>query len=53
MVFPEFDFTWLVEEMKKNLPAELNFSTEANNAERVAAQFSHLPWLKVSPHTGL
>lgn len=47
MVFPEFDFTWLVEEMKKNLPAELNFSTEANNAERVAAQFSHLPWLKI------
>ncbi|KAG0720575.1 putative aarF domain-containing protein kinase 1 [Chionoecetes opilio] len=46
LVFPEFDFTWLVEEMKKNLPRELNFTAEAHNAERVAAQFSHLPWLK-------
>lgn len=47
LVFPEFDFSWLVEEMKKNLPKELNFTMEAHNAERVAAQFSHLPWLKI------
>lgn len=47
LIFPEFDFSWLVEEMKKNLPKELNFTMEAQNAERVAAQFTHLPWLKV------
>lgn len=33
--------------MKKNLPKELDFAYEARNAEKVAAQFSHFPWLKV------
>lgn len=47
LVFPEFSFEWLVEEMKKNLPKELDFSNEGRNAEAVAAQFSHFPWLKV------
>nr|XP_045621055.1 aarF domain-containing kinase 1-like isoform X2 [Procambarus clarkii] len=46
-VFPEFRFEWLVEEMKKNLPKELAFTHEAKNAEKVASQFTHLPWLKI------
>ncbi|KAK8745741.1 hypothetical protein OTU49_000354 [Cherax quadricarinatus] len=46
-IFPEFRFEWLVEEMKKNLPKELNFTNEAQNAEKVASQFTHLPWLKI------
>lgn len=46
-VFPDFNFKWLVEEMKRNLPKELDFTHEAHNAERVAAQFSHFPWLKI------
>ncbi|KAK4325348.1 hypothetical protein Pmani_004064 [Petrolisthes manimaculis] len=47
LIFPEFNFEWLVEEMKKNLPKELDFASEARNAEKVAAQFSHFPWLKI------
>ncbi|KAK3886655.1 hypothetical protein Pcinc_009209 [Petrolisthes cinctipes] len=47
LIFPEFNFEWLVEEMKKNLPKELDFAYEARNAEKVAAQFSHFPWLKI------
>ncbi|KAH7057658.1 ABC1-domain-containing protein [Linnemannia elongata] len=38
-VFPEFEFTWLSEEMQTSLPKELNFDFEAANAARVAANF--------------
>ena len=46
--FPDFNFDWLVEETKKNLPLELDFEHEGENAERVAAMFKQFPWLKVS-----
>ncbi|XP_042878501.1 aarF domain-containing protein kinase 1-like isoform X1 [Penaeus japonicus] len=46
-IFPDFSFKWLVEEMKKNLPKELDFCYEGRNAEEVARQFSHFPWLKI------
>ncbi|KAG0056838.1 hypothetical protein BGZ83_003132 [Gryganskiella cystojenkinii] len=38
-VFPEFEFFWLSEEMQTSLPKELNFSYEAANSVRVAANF--------------
>ncbi|KAI7817296.1 ubiquinone biosynthesis protein [Gamsiella multidivaricata] len=38
-VFPEFEFTWLSDEMQTSLPRELNFNIEAANAARVAANF--------------
>ncbi|KAF9565642.1 hypothetical protein EC968_004038 [Mortierella alpina] len=38
-VFPEFQFTWLSEEMQTSLPKELNFVFEAANAARVDANF--------------
>ncbi|PLW17727.1 hypothetical protein PCANC_09092 [Puccinia coronata f. sp. avenae] len=41
-VFPEFEFTWLGEEMQENLPKEMDFRIEAANASKCAAQFSHL-----------
>jgi len=41
-IFPEFEFTWLGEEMRENLPKELNFVHEAANAERLAADFSNV-----------
>ncbi|RXG73307.1 putative aarF domain-containing protein kinase 1 [Armadillidium vulgare] len=47
LVFPDFKFNWLVEEMKRNLPQELDFANEGRNAERIANMFAHLPWLKV------
>jgi ABC1 atypical kinase-like domain len=39
-MFPDFKYMWLVDEMKKNLPAELDFVSEGRNAERFASQFS-------------
>ena len=46
-VFPQFEFMWLAEEMKKNLPLELSFLQEGKNAEKVSNMFSHYDWLKV------
>ncbi|GIY17131.1 aarF domain-containing protein kinase 1 [Caerostris darwini] len=46
-LFPEFTFMWLAEETKRNLPLELDFIHEGQNAERVGKMFSSLPWLKV------
>lgn len=45
--FPEFKFSWLVKETKRNIPIELDFLHEGRNAEKVEKMFSHLPWLKV------
>lgn len=39
-IFPEFEFTWLGEEMRTNLPLELNFIHEAENTERARKNFS-------------
>lgn len=46
-VFPQFEFMWLADEMRKNLPQELCFTQEGRNAEKVAQMLSHLRWLKV------
>lgn len=46
-VFPSFNFQWLVDETKRNIPKELDFRQEANNTEKVRHMFSHLQWLKV------
>ena len=37
--FPEFEFTWLGEEMRENLPKEMDFAHEARNAERAVENF--------------
>jgi aarF domain-containing kinase len=34
VMFPDFNYTWLVEEIKHNLPLELDFEHEQLNAER-------------------
>lgn len=34
-LFPNFDFDWIAEEMRLNLPRELDFINEAHNAERL------------------
>lgn len=41
-VFPEFEFTWLGEEMKENLPKEMDFRIEVANALRCSNEFSSL-----------
>jgi aarF domain-containing kinase len=37
--FPEFEFRWLGEEMRENLPKEMDFAHEASNAQRAAYDF--------------
>ncbi|KAM9202242.1 aarF domain-containing protein kinase 1 isoform 2-T2 [Dugong dugon] len=51
-LFPEFEFMWLVDEAKKNLPLELDFLSEGRNAEKVAQMLKHFDFLKVSRHLG-
>ena len=46
-VFPQFEFMWLAEEMRKNLPLELDFTQEGHNAEKVTNMLANLTWLKV------
>ncbi|KNE71196.1 atypical/ABC1/ABC1-B protein kinase, variant [Allomyces macrogynus ATCC 38327] len=38
-LFPDFEFGWLADEMRNNLPCELDFNYEAKNAEIVESHF--------------
>ncbi|XP_038599962.1 aarF domain-containing protein kinase 1 isoform X3 [Tachyglossus aculeatus] len=46
-LFPDFEFMWLVDEAKKNLPLELDFLKEGKNAEKVAQMLKRFDFLKV------
>lgn len=50
LIFPGFEYLWLAEETKKNLPLELDFLHEGRNCERVERIFKHFNFLKVQ-HT--
>ncbi|KZT57755.1 ABC1-domain-containing protein [Calocera cornea HHB12733] len=39
MLFPNFEFSWLGEEMQENLPLEMDFTHEAGNARRAIDEF--------------
>ncbi|KAL1586701.1 hypothetical protein WHR41_04638 [Cladosporium halotolerans] len=45
--FPEYDMTWLSEEMEVSLPKELDFREEGKNAKRAKEYFSHIPSLPI------
>lgn len=46
--FPDFKFQWLVDETKKNIPRELDFSQEGRNAEKLVKIYGFkYKWLKV------
>lgn len=47
-IFPDFKLQWLVDETKRNLPCELDFMMEGQNAEKTAKLMQHLPWLHVT-----
>lgn len=47
LVFPDFKFDWLVDETKKNIPQELDFSHEGKNAEKASRLFASYRWLRV------
>lgn len=40
--FPEYDLTWLSEEMEASLPKELDFDLEATNATRAREYFANI-----------
>lgn len=41
-VFPDFEFSWLGEEMNEMLPLEMDFRHEASNSARCRSEFAHL-----------
>ena len=45
--FPEFQFQWLVDELKKNIPLELDFLNEGRNCERIGKMMPELDYLRV------
>jgi len=47
LIFPDFKFDWLIKETKRNIPQELNFTQEGENAEKVQRLFKNYHWLKV------
>ncbi|KAG2145993.1 ABC1 family-domain-containing protein [Suillus bovinus] len=40
--FPEFEFSWLGEDMRENLPKEMDFVHEARNTARAVADFENI-----------
>ena len=38
-LFPDFEFSWLGDEMRRNLPLEMDFVHEAENAAKVTENF--------------
>ncbi|EJD52676.1 ABC1-domain-containing protein [Auricularia subglabra TFB-10046 SS5] len=49
-LFPEFELDWLGQEMRENLPLELDFVHEAKNAARVTEDFRDIPLPLYVPH---
>jgi aarF domain-containing kinase len=43
--FPDFEFGWLADEMKINLPLEMDFSNEGSNILKVSSNFTGHPVL--------
>ena len=43
-LFPEFSFKWLSEEMRINLPLELDFLNEGRNCERIQQIYRKFEW---------
>ena len=46
---PEHDYSWLVDEVNINLPRELDFGAEADNADRCRANFASKQCVPSSP----
>jgi aarF domain-containing kinase len=40
-LFPQFEFSWLAAEMRENLPKEMNFIVEAENAQKTVSNFAN------------
>jgi len=46
-IFPGFKYQWFADELKRNMPKELNFTMEAANAERISNIVKDYPNIKV------
>ena len=47
MLFKEFDYEWLLLDLKNNLPKELDFTIEAANSQKMAELFSSNSQIRV------
>lgn len=46
-LFPEFKFQWLVDQIRANLPLELDFINEGKNCEKMGRLLQNFKYLKV------
>lgn len=46
-IFPTFRFQWLADEVRRNLPIELDFCCEARNQDRFTQTYKHLTFARV------
>lgn len=46
-LFDDFDYDWMVKDMKNNIPQELDFRIEASNAIKIKELFKRDPHIKV------
>ena len=47
-IFPEFQFQWLVDQIKANLPLELDFLNEGKNCEKTRDVLTNFSGIRVS-----
>lgn len=47
LFYPDFDFVWVLDEMKETLIKELDFINEAENSKRCFSELKHLKFLYV------
>lgn len=46
-LFNDFDYMWIIEDLKKSIAQEMNFTIEAENAQRCFSLFQNDPYIKV------
>lgn len=46
-LFKEFNYNWLLEDLKRNLPQELDFEIEARNSKKMKEIFKDNPQIKI------
>jgi len=46
-LFPDFEFTWIAEETRSNLPLELDFLHEVENCEKATENLKNFDWVKL------
>lgn len=47
LLYPKFNFSWIIEELKDTLKQELDFLNEGRNSEKCAQDLKHLGFIYV------